>query len=160
MRFTANGPFEAVGDGARRRVVDADHGSVARAEMGKDHRLDAGIVRKRGVPVEMVGRDVEERRGVGREPRRKLDLERRKLDDIGEVGGERLEVEHRLADIAAKRHALSRGFEKMGGERGRGGFAVGAGDDHDLAGRRAERPLAEEQLDIADHLDAGVLARA
>ena len=95
----------------------------------------------------------------GASPWRKLDLEGGKLDDIGEVGGERLEIEHRLADIAAKRHALARGFEKMGGERGRGGFAVGAGDDHDLAGRRVARPLAEEQLDIADHLDAGVLAR-
>ena len=96
----------------------------------------------------------------GAESWRELDLEGGKLDDIGEVGGERLQVEHRLADIAAKRHALARGFEKMGGECGRGGFAVGAGDDYDLAGRRAERPLTEEQLDIADHLNAGVLARA
>ena len=28
-------------------IVDADHGSAARAEMGKDLRLDAGIVLER-----------------------------------------------------------------------------------------------------------------
>ncbi len=59
------------------------------------------------MPVEMVGRDVKQRRGVGCDPRRKLDLEGGKLDDISEVGGERFEIEHRLADIAAKRHALA-----------------------------------------------------
>ncbi len=62
----------------------------------------------------MVGGDVEERRGVGREPWRELDLEGRKLDDISEVGGERLEIEHRLADIAAKRHALARRLREDG----------------------------------------------
>ncbi len=30
---------EAVGDGAGRRIVDADHGSAARAEMGKDRSI-------------------------------------------------------------------------------------------------------------------------
>ena len=130
------------------------------AEMGKYRRLDAGIVLERAVAVEMVGRDVEQRRGVGREPRRKLDLEGGKLEHISEIGGERFEIEHRLADIAAERHALSRRLEKMRGERGRGGFAVGAGDDHHLARRRVARPLAEEQLDIADHLDARSLRAA
>src|SRR5262245_16772124 len=48
----------------------------------------------------------------------------------------------------------------MGGKRGRGRFPVGASDDHDLARRRYLRPFAEEELDIADHLDARFLGAA
>ncbi len=71
------------------------------------------------------------------------------------IGGERLELEHRLADIAAELHALAGSGQEMGGERGGGRLAVGAGDGNDLAGRTLLRPLAAKQLDVADHLDAG-----
>ncbi len=76
------------------------------ARLAKISQLDAGVVRERRVAIEMVRGDVEQRSGVGVEPRREIDLERGQLDHIGDVWGEGLEVEHRLADIAAKLHPL------------------------------------------------------
>ena len=54
------------------------------------------------------------------------------------LGRKLRKIEDGLADIAAKSHALAAHRQEMGGERRRGRFAVGAGDDHDL-GRRVLR---------------------
>ena len=45
--------------------------------------------------------------------------------------------------------------QEMGDQRGRGRLAVGAGDGDERRARRVRRALAAEQLDVADHLDAG-----
>src|SRR5262245_22050358 len=68
---------EGRGDRARKLVIDADHGGGLRLKRGKDRGLDAGVVLERSVPVEMVGRDIEQGCRIGREAWGKLDLERR-----------------------------------------------------------------------------------
>ena len=57
-----------------------------RRDAAKTRDLMRGIVLERAVAVEMVGRDVEQRRGVGLRARREVDLERGELEHIGEVG--------------------------------------------------------------------------
>ena len=50
--------------------------------------------------------------------------------------------------------------EQMCDQRRGGRFAVGAGDGDERRIRRELAPLAAEQLDVADHLDAGACAPA
>ena len=104
--------------------------------------------------VDMVRRDVEQNRGVRVEAWRQVELEAGKLDHIIAAVRERRQVEHRLADIAAKHRVFANGGEDVMRERCRGGFAVRAGDG-DHFGRRARRfALADENLGVADDLNA------
>ena len=48
-----------------------------------------------------------------------------------------------------------RAAQDVRGERGRGGFAIRAGDRHERRIGRARRTLAAEQFHVADDLDAG-----
>ncbi len=103
----------------------------------------------------MVGRDVEERCGVRLERRREIDLEGRQLQHISEIVGEGLEIEHRRADIAAERHALARALNRCAVSAVVVDLPLVPVMTTTLALVLGLRPRAEEQLDVADDLDAG-----
>ena len=145
---------DPVGDGLRRLVVDGDHG---RAGIGDQTLLDRGIGFERAVAVEVVGRDVEQHADGRIEARRQVDLEGRALDHMEAAAAGRLQRQDRLADIAAKRHLAAGGGDEMGDQRRRRRLAVGAGDGDERRLRAMAPPLAAEQLDVADDLDAGGL---
>jgi hypothetical protein len=69
-------------DGGTCRVVDADHGRLG---TGDQPLLDGGVTLHGAVPVEMIGRDVEEDADARPQRRRQIDLERRHLDDMDAV---------------------------------------------------------------------------
>ncbi len=72
----------------------------------------------------------------------------------------RLQRQDRGADIAAHLGVVAGKAHQMRDQRRRGRFAVGAGDGHERRVRRmAPAFAAEEQFDIADHLDAGLPRR-
>ena len=85
----AVGKPQALGDVAAPVVVLADDG-VRR--MRDQAGLEAGVVLHGAVPVEVVGRDVEQHADAGRERRGQLDLERGHLDDVDAILGRRLEI--------------------------------------------------------------------
>ena len=72
----------------------------------------------------------------------------------------RREIEDRHADIAAHRDVAPGFAQDMGDQRGGRRLAVGAGDGDERRVGRARGALASEELDVADDLDAGGLARA
>ena len=141
----------ALRDGIAKRVIGADN---RRARMLEDRLLHGRVVFKAAVAVDMVRRDVEQDRGVRVEAWRQVELEAGELDHIIAAVRERRQVEHRLADIAAKHRVFANGGEDVMRERCCGGFAVRAGDGDHL-GRCARRfALADENLGVADDLDA------
>ena len=117
-------------------------------------RLEAGVVLHGAVPVEVVGRDVEQHADAGRERGRQLDLERRHLDDVDAALGRRLQLQDGGADVAAHLRVPAGGAQDVGDERRGRRLAVGAGDGDERRIGAALRPLAAEQLDVADDLDA------
>jgi hypothetical protein len=117
--------------------------------------LERGVVLHAAVPVEMVGRDVEQHADRGAERRRQLDLERRHLDDVDALGGWRRQLQDGGADVAAHLRIPACGAKNVGDERRGGRLAVGAGDRNERRFRTALRPLAAEKLDIADDLHPG-----
>ncbi len=145
---------QPVGDGGGDRIIDADHRRFPPAEPVEDARLHLGIVVDGAVAVEMVGRDVQQAGAGCVERRRQVDLVGGIFDDIGEVVGERLERQHRRADIAAHGDAPSGRGDQMRGERRGRRFAVGAGDRDDFCPGAQCAPLAAEQLGVADDFDA------
>ncbi len=118
-------------------------------------RLQAGVVLHGAVAVEVIGRDVEQDADGGLERRRQLDLERGHFDDVGAVVGRRLQRQDGGADVAAHLRIPAGFRENVRDQGGRRRFAVGAGDGDERRIRRALGPLAREQLDVADDLDAG-----
>ena len=84
---------QALGDRAAHRVVDADHGA---ARLRYQPLLDRRIVLHRAVPVEVIGREVEQDADGRRERRREVDLERRALDHVDAIVGGRLERQDRV----------------------------------------------------------------
>ena len=134
-------------DFAARLVVDADERDLG---LGDEPLLDRRVAGKIAMPVEMVGRDVDQEPDARRERGREVDLIGRALDDMRPPGGGRRQVEHRHADVAAHRHLAPGLLEHMGDQRGGGRFAVGAGDGDERRIRRARAALAGEELDVAD----------
>ena len=94
----AVGKPQALGDVAAPVVVLADD-RVRRAR--DEARLEGGVVLHGAVPVEVVGRDVEQHADAGRQRGRQLDLERRHLDDVDAILGRRLQIQDGGADVAA-----------------------------------------------------------
>ncbi len=99
----------------------------------------------------MIGRDVEQHGDVEDEAVGQLELIGAHLQHVDAVAIERLERQHRQADIAADLDLHAGGGKDMTEQRRGGRFAVGAGD----AGEPRFAPVARQQLDIADDLDAG-----
>ena len=86
------------------------------------------------MPVDVVRRDIEQDRGIRVEARRQVELETGELDHVMAAIREGRQVEHRLADIAAKHRVhADRGKHVMRERRG-GRFAVRAGDGNHLRG--------------------------
>ncbi len=111
------------------------------------------------MPVEMVGRDIEQNADGRIERRRKIDLEGRTLDDMDAVrdpaaSSARMGVPI-LPPTSTSKPKLA---EKMRDERGRRRFAIGAGDRDEGRAGRDLAALAAEELDVADDLDARLAA--
>ena len=66
----------------------------------------------------------------------------------------RLERQDRAADVAAHLHVAAELAQDVRDERRRRRLAVGAGDGDERRLGARERPLAAEELDVADDLDA------
>ena len=86
------------GIAAHQRVVGIDHGGLAAVE---DARLGGRVVGERVVAVQVIGRDVEHRRGRGAQRLRGLELEARELEHVEAGAGALEQVERRLAEVAA-----------------------------------------------------------
>ncbi len=95
---------------------------------------------------------------MGSSDGREIDLIRRHLDDMDPPHARRLQRQDRGADIAAHLGVVTGDPHQMRDQRGGGRFAVGAGDGDERRIRRMTASFAAEQLDIADHLDAGLRA--
>jgi hypothetical protein len=116
-------------------------------------QLRSGICFEPGIPVEMVGGDIQQHRNVAIEALREVDLIARQLEHIDAAFWQRVLGEDRQADVAAHRRRHARGLEDVVDERGRRRFAVGAGDADDLV-RRELGAGAGEELDVADDFEA------
>ena len=82
----------------------------------------------RAVPVEMVFGHIEQDADGCAQRGCEIDLIRRHFEHVHTLGAERLQRQHRHADIAAHLRVEAGAFDKMRGERRRGRFPVGAGD--------------------------------
>ncbi|MEJ0041972.1 MAG: hypothetical protein WDM81_07055 [Rhizomicrobium sp.] len=145
-------------DGGGVRVVDADHDLAGLGGLLQEARLHGGVVLEAAMAVDVVRRDVGKHRDVGHQAGREIDLVGRKFQHIDRLGSRRVEVEHRLADIAADLHVVARRREDVADQGGGGRLAVGAGyRDHRAAAGHGGvgRHLAREQLHVADDVDAG-----
>ena len=134
-------------DGAARLIVDADQ-----CDFGLRHQpfLDRRVARKVAMPIEMVGRYVDQESHAGRKRGRKIDLIGRTLDDMDPPCRGGRQIENRHADVAAHRDFAPGLLQHMGDERRGGRFAIGAGDRDK---RRAWRPgaaLTDKEFDVAD----------
>ena len=138
-------------DGARRLVVDADHGAVADLLAGEDVLLGGDIARQIAMAIDVVGRDVEPHRDMGVEGLQQFELVGRQLQHVEAALAQRRQVERAAADIAADLAAHAGLGEDMADQRRRRRLAVGAGD-----GDEPRLVLgARQQLDVADDRLAG-----
>ena len=144
---------------ARERLLDAiaqrrrhDGGGAARLG-GEDAQLRGFVLAHRSVPVEMVGRDVEQHGDLGREAERVLELERGHLagDDVlrGDLADERAQ---RCPDVSRDSDGdIARAQDVRNQLDGRR-LAVRAGNGDELI-----REQAPAELELAEH---GHAARA
>ena len=152
------GVLDPVGGIAAPSVVDADDRGALRLHAGDQTLLHRGIMFERAVAIDMVFADIEQDADGGIEAGRKIDLIGRHLDDVHPPHARRLQRQDRGADIAAHLGVVTGDPHQMRDQRRGGGFAVGAGDGDERRVRRMTAPLPAKQLDIADHLDAGLRA--
>ena len=107
------------------------------------------------MPVDVVGGDVEARRGPGCERVRPVQLEARQLDGDDVVGlGVHDRLEHRGADVAGAAGSQPGGAQDRGQHLHGRRLAVGAGDGEPGRGALA-RAQPPGQLDLAPDRDAG-----
>jgi hypothetical protein len=122
---------------------------VGDCDRGRPHpRLDLDVGRHRAVPVQVIGREVQQRAGRWTHGLRPVQLEARHLDGQHVVGGRRQHgVDDRYADVADRAGAPSgrdeHRFEHADGR----GLAVRAGDCE--PGRTAPVPQLPGELDLA-----------
>ena len=146
---------EHPGAGRRRHrphgvVVGAEHHRAGRVGGLDEAALGGDIAVQRGVAVEVIRSDVEDRGQPAARPGHRFELERRQLEHHPVVPPHRVEpVEHGLADVPADVHPAATGGDDRAGERGGGGLAVGTGDADD-----GSRAAVEDELHLAAHRDA------
>ena len=134
------------------RVVCVQHREVACVLRGKDALLGQRVVLKGAVPVEMIGRDVQDHRDLRMELFRAFELEAGNLQHRPRAFAALIdEAHHRHADVAGDQRRQTRLLQDFAGQRRRRGFAVGAGDGQDLAFQKARG-----QFQLADHRAAEV----
>ena len=137
-----SGPF---GQPAHHVVAPIEDSEVIRLRELDSARLQRRVALKRAVPVEMVGRDVEDDPDMEMRSFDGLQLKARELEHHPVLLGDFLHpIQDGVADVAADDHRLLTRGQHLAGERRRGRLAVGACDsDH--------RAFAEpqEELDLA-----------
>ncbi len=87
--------------GRHRGLVGVEHRNVAAALVEEDPLLRREVAGEVAVPVEMVGRDVEQRRRARAEALDRLELEARQLDDEDPSGRPVDDRRQRPPDVAA-----------------------------------------------------------
>ena len=135
-----------VGDvGRHHRVVGAVDRPVVGALVGPDLGLGLGVGGQAGVPVEVVGGEVEPGAGLEVQGPGEAELEAGQLDHhrVGRVAVEH-GVDQRQPDVAGGHRLDPRGGQHGRGQLGGGGLAVGAGHPDQRHGRDPGR-----QLDLA-----------
>ena len=125
----------------------------ASAKMREDLLFHRRVVLQRTMPVEMIGRDVQQDGCVRIEARGQVDLITRQFQHVVPPILEGREVENGGADIAAANRIEARRLQQMVGQRGCRGFSVRARDGDDGRNRPGPPPLAHENLGIPDDLD-------
>ena len=129
------------------RVVVVEHRDVVGLLTGEHPELGLGVRLQRAVPIEMVGRDVEQHADAGSQLVDVLELEARQLaHDPRALAQLTNEARDGVADVAGHRARNSSGLEHRAGQARRGRLAVRAGDP-DPRVLRSEQP--EGQLDLA-----------
>jgi hypothetical protein len=128
------------------RIVRVQDPAAPGARVAEEALLVREVGGDVAVPVEVVGREVEEQADVGRKSVRIGELEGAQLDDdpIGLLLPHR-DLGERSADVAARQGAQSAGLEDLLAERGRRGLAVGTGDPDDPRGE-----VSVGELDLRD----------
>lgn len=153
------GLIETVGNRAAPAVIDADDGGSAGLHAGDQTFLYCRVVLDGAVAIEMIFADVEQDADARIERGTQIDLVRRHFDHMNPAVARRLERQDRGADIAAHLNIMSGFSHQVRDQGGRRGLAVGAGDRDERRVGCMPPPLAAEQLDIADHLDASLACR-
>ena len=141
-----------VGDvGRHHRVVGAVDRPVVGALVGPDLGLGLGVGGQTGVPVEVVGGEVEPGPGLQVQGPGEAELEAGQLDHhrVGWVAVEH-GVDQGQPDVAGGHRLDPRGGQHGRGQLGGGGLAVGAGHPDQRHGRDPGR-----QLDLAPDRDPG-----
>ena len=104
-------------------LVHADHGAI-RPTLRKKPPLGCEIAAHAAVAVQMIGRQVDEHRHIGRQRAGKLDLVGTQLQHHHATIFGRVDIQHTAPDIAGQLHGPPRDLEDMGDERRGGGFPV------------------------------------
>ena len=129
-------------------LIGIQHAPVAGALVGEDARLGPGVAVEVGMPIQMVGRQVEQRRNPRMEGVGRLELEAAGFDDMQRVGCGRGHVRaERHADVAAHQHRVARGLEHLADER-RGRrlpLRAGDGDEAALQPTRGQLQFADDR---------------
>ena len=102
-------------------AVGVDHGPVVGLLVGEDSRLGGGVGSLAWMAIEVVGREIQQRRNPRPERVGGFKLKAAGLDHVHGVGGRCFDLRaHRVADIAAYHHAPAGGFEHAPHQRGGG----------------------------------------
>ena len=136
-------------------VVGVEDGEVVAALVAEEAGLGGHVVAHGGVAVEVVRREVEQRRHPRPETGDGLELEARDLDHVHRVVAGRVhQRDERRADVAADLRASAGFTENLAEQRRGGGLAVRAGHRHHRAAQEAPGEL--ELGDDFDSLPAGL----
>ncbi len=138
------------------RIIETSDKRVADVLIGEDTKLRFGVLIHRMVPVEMVGRYVEDERHARLERADRLELKRRYFGDHPIVGGGfRRFGDQRVSDISADVRRLSGTAKECSDERGRRRLPFGPGN-------RDDRRLADAigNFDFTENRNACVLNAA
>ena len=153
------GPLQPIGDRPAPFVIDANDSGSSLRHAGDQAFLHLRVVLHGAVTIEMIFAEVDQDADRGIERGSEIDLIGRTFDDVNAVRPGGVERQDRGADIAAELRVHAGRCREMRDQRRGGRFAVGAGDGDKRRIRRDAAALAAEQLDIADHFDAGFLRK-
>ena len=125
----------AAGSSALRTAQSEDSGSRRSRAFASAYSCDARV------PIEMVGREVEEHRDPRPERLDALELKAARLDDVNRLVGRHVDLRaQREADVAADEHVVPARFEHPPGQRRRRRLPFRAGDGDDPAAQPAATP--------------------
>jgi hypothetical protein len=127
-------------------IVGVQHGPVRLGLVLEDPPLGRGVFLEAGVPIQVVGGEIEQDRHPWVERVDALELKAAGFDEVNRARGRGLDLAaQRVPDVAADQHLEPAGGEHPAGQRGGGGLALGAGDGHDPPGQPSRR-----ELELAD----------